>query len=333
VVRAVIARVAAAPEAFFGGRVSVVLVTNGTLITQAWARFLAAHDTFVIVSCDGTREVHDRARVGPDGRGSFARLERGFAHLRRTGVRAALSVTVGRHNVAGLRDDFLRLIEHFEPLDVGLNSCLHPRPGEPSNEHACPALAGTRQLLAAYADARARGVYVEQMNRRIRPFALRLQRVKDCSSCGGRVVAQPGGRWSFCDGFSFTDRHGWPFTGTFDLPAHPEYPTWCALSPVLWPACQDCPAVALCGGGCRYDAAHASGRLDGLDPYRCTQDREILRWTLHDLGRLVDAAHLGPLEVRVPSEAARRRLLGELSLDPLVVPLGNANRYGEEVGR
>jgi radical SAM protein with 4Fe4S-binding SPASM domain len=333
VVRHVIARVAAAPEGAFGGRVSVVLVTNATRITPAWAEFFAAHDTFVIVSCDGPRRVNDLARIGPTGRGSFERAARGVERLRRAGVRVAVSVTVGRHNVATLAGDFLDLIDRFEPLDIGLNSCLHPPWGARQNAEACPPLEATRRMLAAYAGARARGVYVEQMNRRIRPFALRLQRVKDCSSCGGRVVAQADGRWAFCDSFSFTEEHCWPFEGTFDLASHPEYPRWCALSPVLWPGCQACPALALCGGGCRYDAAMASGQLDGLDPCRCTQDREILRWILHDLARIAGGDHLGPLEVRVPSEAARRQLLGELSLDPLSVPLGNANRYGEEVGR
>ncbi len=333
VVRHVIEHVAAAPEEAYGGEVCVILVTNAALVTEEWARFFAEHDTFVIVSCDGTREINDRARVTPGGKGTFELTDLGFQRMKRAGVRVAVSVTVTRHNADTIHDDFIRVIEHFQPLDIGLNSCLHPPPDRPENEHACSPLEGTRRMLAAYSQARDRGVYVEQFNRRIRPFALRLHRVKDCSSCGGRLVAQADDRYSFCDSFSFTERYCYPFEGAFDLEGNADYPTWCKLSPVFWPDCHDCPMVALCGGGCRYDAAQASGRLDGLDPHRCTQDREILRWILHDLGRIVGSASLGPLEVRVPSGAARKRLIGDLTLDPLTIPLGNANRYGEEVGR
>ncbi len=332
-VRRIVERIADMPEDELGGEVSVILVTNATLVTPALAAFLAEHDTFVIVSCDGTKQVNDRARLMRDGRGSFDLCDRGFQLLRQAGVRTAVSVTVTRHNADCVGEDFLKVIEHFQPLDIGLNSCLHPPPDRAVNEHACLPLEGTRRMLQAYEGARARGVYVEQFNRRIRPFALRLHRVKDCSSCGGRLVVQPDGRFSFCDSFSFTERYSYPFQGEFDLENNPDYARWCALSPIHWPACHDCPLLALCGGGCRYDAAMASGRLDGLDPHRCTQDREILRWTLQDLGGMVGAAALRGAEILVPSEAARRKLMGELTLDPLTIPLGNANRFGEEVGR
>jgi len=376
-----------------GGEVEVVLVTNGARITGEWARFFREHDTFVIVSCDAVGKAHDQARATRGGRGTFSAVDRGCRLLKDAGVRVAVSVTVARHNSPTIEQDLLAILDRFRPLDVGLNSCLHPTYGHAANEHAQDPLEGTRRMIRAYSAARDRGVYVEQFNRRIRPFAFRLHRVKDCSACGGRMVVRPDGMASFCDGFAFTDEYTYPFE-TFDFYAkgprknnfehrrrrcapaarsggapnprrsertsqglgrsrdttdgdaaapecrsyscagpNPDFPVWASLSPVNWPSCHACPAVALCGGGCRYDAAMVSGRLDGLDPARCTQDREILGWAISDLARRTGSSQLSGLEAHVPTEEDRRALVGDLSLDPLTIPLGNANRYGERAGR
>ncbi len=332
VTRHVIQRVADAPASTWNGQLDVILVTNGAVVDAAWARFLATHDTFVIVSCDGVGEVNDRARVTRGGRGTWEHVVRAVDLLRGAGVRTAISITVSRHNLDSVEASLLGILERLAPVDVGLNSCLHPPPGERRNAHAAPPLEATRRMIDAYVAARERGLYVEQFNRRVRPFALRTHRVKDCPACGGRLVIQPGARVSFCDSFSFTDQYTYPMED-LDLDGHPDHAAWSALSPVNWAGCSECPAIGLCGGGCRYDGAMATGRLDGLDPDRCTQDRQILAWILDDLGRRVGAAAVGAHDVLVPTEEDRRALLGPLTLDPTTVPLGNANRYGERVGR
>jgi len=333
VTRYAIEHFSAAPEEQYGGKVCPILVTNASRITPEWASFLKEHDVFVIVSCDAVGERNDRARVTVGGGGTFNMIERGYRMLQAAGVRTAISVTVGTHNAIDIHDSFVETIDYFKPLDIGLNSCLHQEHGDAENPIAAEPLAATQRMLEAYSRARAKGVYVEQFNRRIRPLAMRNHRVKDCSSCGGRIVAHPNGRFSFCDGFSYTDEYSYTFEGELDLENNKDYERWSKLSPLNWPDCYECPALALCGGGCRYDAAMASGRIDGLDPHRCTQDREILRWAVNDLGRIVEAQALTGSQVLLPSEAARKQLLGELTLDPLTIPLGNANRYGERVGR
>jgi len=332
-VRWVIEHFTNTPQEEYGGKVCVILVTNASRMTPEWAAFFKQHDTFVIVSCDAIGEDNDAGRVTQGGAPTFSIIERGYRLLQAAEVRTAISVTVTKHNAQDIATSFPELIDHFKPLDIGLNSCLHPPYGKPENDDACDPLDGTQRMLKAYAAARERGVYVEQFNRRVRPFAMRTHRVKDCSACGGRIVGQPGGKWSFCDGFSYTPEYTFAFEGKLDLETNPDYHRWSQLSPIRWADCHQCPLVALCGGGCRYDAAMASGKLDGLDPHRCTQDREILRWTVQDLSRILGMAGLQGSEIHVPSEAERRTLLGELTLNPLTIPLGNANRYGERVGR
>ncbi|MHC4944437.1 MAG: radical SAM protein [Planctomycetota bacterium] len=47
------------------------MTTNGTLLTEEAEEFLIENDVGFMVSLDGPKEVHDRNRVFPDGRGTF----------------------------------------------------------------------------------------------------------------------------------------------------------------------------------------------------------------------------------------------------------------------
>jgi len=97
-------------------RMRFAVLSNGTLITDETAAFLAATGrcNYVQVSIDGSMpESHDAMR----GRGSFARAVEGLLTLRRNGVPAAVRVTIHRKNV---RD--LEAIARFLLEDIGLPS-------------------------------------------------------------------------------------------------------------------------------------------------------------------------------------------------------------------
>jgi uncharacterized protein len=63
-----------------GKRVDFHLTTNGTLLTEEKANFIAAHPFFVRMSMDGP--YHDQTRSRASGRNSYAAAERGFLTLR-----------------------------------------------------------------------------------------------------------------------------------------------------------------------------------------------------------------------------------------------------------
>ena len=72
--------------------------TNGTLLTDEWARFLAEHRFLVGVSIDGPADVHDRFRVDKKGRASSDRLLKGLGHLQAHGVDVNVLCTVNAAN-------------------------------------------------------------------------------------------------------------------------------------------------------------------------------------------------------------------------------------------
>lgn len=54
-----------------GKKLRFAVTTNGTLLSDEVCDFLVEHDFLTIISLDGPRQMHDRYRVFPDGRGSF----------------------------------------------------------------------------------------------------------------------------------------------------------------------------------------------------------------------------------------------------------------------
>ncbi len=73
--------------------------TNGTLITDEWARFFRKNNILVGVSIDGTEEMHDEYRRSRFGKPSHDQVMRGIRTLNRHGVEWNAMATVNAINV------------------------------------------------------------------------------------------------------------------------------------------------------------------------------------------------------------------------------------------
>ncbi len=94
-----------------GQRLVYTMQTNGTLIDDEWAAFLAEHGFLVGLSIDGPREIHDTYRVNKAGRGSFDKVMDGLAALRRHGVEWNALTTVHAANQGAGREIYRFLTE------------------------------------------------------------------------------------------------------------------------------------------------------------------------------------------------------------------------------
>ena len=72
------------------------LQTNGTLLDDAWCRFLKHYNFMVGISLDGPQEIHDRYRKDRQGKGSFESVMRGLKLLQKHGVDYNIMASVGR---------------------------------------------------------------------------------------------------------------------------------------------------------------------------------------------------------------------------------------------
>ncbi|RNC68224.1 MAG: anaerobic sulfatase maturase [Desulfuromonadales bacterium] len=82
----------------FAGRKTITnsLQTNGTLLDDAWCRFLKQHQFMVGISLDGPREVHDRYRRDRQGKGTFDEVIGGLKLLQKHGVEYNVMASVAR---------------------------------------------------------------------------------------------------------------------------------------------------------------------------------------------------------------------------------------------
>lgn len=72
--------------------------TNGTLLDDKWGKFLHDENFLVGISLDGPEDVHDRFRLSPNGRGSFASVMRGLEILNKHQVEFNILTVVNRLN-------------------------------------------------------------------------------------------------------------------------------------------------------------------------------------------------------------------------------------------
>lgn len=106
------------------------LQTNGTLLDEAWGRFLAAEGFAVGLSLDGPRAIHDAFRVRPDESSSFDDARRGYEILRRHGVPTDILCVVGSHN-AGRPAEVYGFFKEIGAAFLTFLPLVEPRPEAP----------------------------------------------------------------------------------------------------------------------------------------------------------------------------------------------------------
>ncbi len=105
-------------------RISNVVQTNATLVTDEWARFFSNNKFGVGVSIDGDKISHDRFRTRCGGQGSFDLVMRGIAKLREFGVEPGFIHTVTASSLESVEQDFAFFADGLKAKSWGLNDYL-----------------------------------------------------------------------------------------------------------------------------------------------------------------------------------------------------------------
>jgi len=95
-----------------GRRIENVLQTNGTLIDDAWAEFLARNQFLVGLSVDGPAVLHDAYRVDKGGQPTHAHVLRGLGYLKKHGVEFNTLTVINRKNSYRALDVY-RFLKHI----------------------------------------------------------------------------------------------------------------------------------------------------------------------------------------------------------------------------
>lgn len=239
-----------------GQTVENSLQTNGTLIDEAWARFLRRYRFLVGVSLDGPPELHDHYRRDHAGRPSYERVMRGIGWLRRHGVDFNILVLLNRVNVDHPKEvyDFLlsqgfRFLQFIPCLEVD------PEAGGPARYSITPEQYG-RFLCAVFDEWTREGVpqvYIRDFEDIL--FAYVTGEAPSCTysrECGKYVVVEHNGDIYACD---FYVEPRW-FLGNLtkqpleEIVAGERFAEFRARKPKMAQSCGDCPWLPYCRGGC-----------------------------------------------------------------------------------
>lgn len=96
---------------------SLAIVTNGSLITDDIAKFLAENDFAVTVSLDGPKTIHDLCRPIKRGRGSYEQVVKGINALSKAGAFYSIEATyTSKHLELGI--EVLDIVDHALELNA-----------------------------------------------------------------------------------------------------------------------------------------------------------------------------------------------------------------------
>ncbi|WP_407342631.1 anaerobic sulfatase maturase [Pengzhenrongella phosphoraccumulans] len=249
-----------------GQRVEHTIQTNGTLITDEWADFLAEHDFLVGISIDGPRAVHDAYRVDKGGKPTYDRVIRGLDRLKAHRVRWNVLTTVHRANEDSglevyrfLRDDLGAQFIQFIPIVERPSPGGIPVGDEVTDRSVSPAGYG-RFLVEVFEEWVRRDVgdvFVQMFDSTLASFAGAPGSLcVHSETCGTALALEHTGDVYSCDHFvepdhllgNIGERH------LLELVASPQQRAFGEAKRDSLPAyCRGCDVRFACHGGCPKD--------------------------------------------------------------------------------
>lgn len=286
--------------------------TNGVLLDEEWARFIAAEHFAIGLSLDGPAELHDAYRVTRGGQPTHQAALRGYELLRRSGIQPDIVSVV--HNLNVLYP--LTVYRFFR--DIGCKSLGFL----PVVEQAPGTAAGVTRHTASAADfgeflckifdewfRRDMGrISVQTIDEAARPaMGLEHSLCVFRPTCGQIPVIEHNGDYYPCD--HYVDREHrlgnileTPVGDLLDSKAQRAFGD--AKRDALPGYCRDCEVLAQCNGGCpKYRFLNAPNGEPGLN-YLCAG---LKRFFLHSREPLARMARVSrqPQYRAAPSRAGR----------------------------
>jgi serine-type anaerobic sulfatase-maturating enzyme len=109
-----------------GRRIINGIQTNGTLLDEAWCRFLAAERFAVGLSLDGPQEMHDGHRQTKGGKPTHTQAMRGYELLRKHRIACDILCVVHSHNVNDPTEVY-RFFKQIKAVHIGFLPLVEPQ--------------------------------------------------------------------------------------------------------------------------------------------------------------------------------------------------------------
>lgn len=310
-----------------GQRLLHTMQTNGTLLTDEWADFLAEKRFLVGLSIDGPQDVHDAYRVNKAGRGSFHQVMDGLAVLRRHGVDWNALTTVhaanehrGREVYRFLRDDcgarylqFIPIIERTSGSGPGIEwsraDRAYTNQGDDVTGRSVSPGGYGRFLVDVFEDWKRTDigtVFVQMFDAALanwygEPPGLCVH----SETCGLAIALEHTGDVYSCDHYVDDDHRLGNIRerALLDLLVSPKQRQFGTDKRDTLPAqCRGCDVRFACHGGCPKDRVSRPGAPAGLN-YLCPSYQHFFRHIRPDMSAMCELLRAG----RAPGELMSAR--------------------------
>ena len=248
------------------------LTTNGMLLDDEVIDFANREMHNVVLSLDGRKEIHDRLRKTPGGRGSYDQIVPRFQKLAKSRGQKGYYV---RGTYTHYNTDFYNDIIHM--ADLGFKELsMEPvvcAPGDPYalTEEDLPVLFEQYEKLACEMIRRERAgngftFYHYMIDLKSGPCI--YKRIAGCGSGTEYLAVTPWGDLYPCHQFVGDEAYklGNVWDGVTNTAVRDEFKLCNAYARS---DCKDCWARLYCSGGCAANAYHATGSITGIYEYGC----------------------------------------------------------------
>ena len=261
----------AAPGTSLGNAIQ----TNGTLLDDAWGRFLHDYNFLVGISVDGPEAIHDLERRDRGGHGSFRSVMAGIETLRRHDVEFNVLCVLGQHNIRAARDlmrffrrEGIEYLQFIPAMDFQATE-----PGMPARYLISPDEYG--EFLVELFDEWLGGGLPRVSVRIFDNFLQSFLGVPNnlCvhgDACSGGLVIEQNGDCYPCD---FYIDSPWKLGNVLEQPLaeivrNPAWPAFVRRKSPLPGACLACEYRAWCKGGCPRNRLADASAAEGAE-YFC----------------------------------------------------------------
>lgn len=266
-----------------GARVSVV--TNGTLFDSEIISFCKDHGVTIGFSLDGPSEAHSKSRPYNDGSSSYQDSFKAYKACQEAGLNPNISCTLHLQNLEKIDGTIKWITEEARPKSMGFN-IVHCREdlGIQGDYYAKADYA----IYYAFKHFREIGIYEDRAMRRVNAFVEPRFHIIDCAALGRQLSIDPDGNVGVCHVAVENQEDIIGNVADLDpktfIDTHAHLCNWAEYAPLLDDDCQDCPALAMCGGGCKYSVSMNPPETQTRVPRDSRFCESNLRW-LERLGR------------------------------------------------
>jgi uncharacterized protein len=257
----------------------ISMVTNGTLINNQLADVVKEFNINVSVSIDGPKFIHDKQRIYRNGSGTYDEAYAGYTLLKDMQLNPGISCTLTPFSIEHKKEIIEWLVSEAKPKALGFNVILCVKGLNLLDTYVLDA---NRFIFDAFLSLRDYGIYEDKAMRKMNSFVNKKINSVNCGGIGRQVAVNNLGNASachiacegaveLCAHYSDVDPNIYPLSG-YNL-------RWNSQMPLLDDSCQDCAALATCGGGCRYQDILTS---DSIRPRRdraiCAANMQWINW-------------------------------------------------------